>query len=208
MYRSSLFTKDTMSLTLIFVITDQTAYRSQWIILKKHPSRLVQLSVEHKLDHLGNGSMDRAPFWHWGTLQFKHLLASSSTCIAIFILPFFSGRNLSFLSAFVYLHCTIRVLHCQSSLFREYRIKFRKGTGTAHKTKSRIALPDIGFIPQFQSHLLQSFLLLSADRNHLKTDFFHCQPQGLIFYRSVERDDCSVFLQIHFRSHTVNLIQL
>ena len=46
MYRSPLFPENAVSLALILMVAHQTAYSCQGIVLKKHPSCFVQLSVQ------------------------------------------------------------------------------------------------------------------------------------------------------------------
>ena len=54
MHRASFFTKDTVTFTLFFMITNNTTYCCQWIVFKKHPTCIVQSILLKETYDLGD----------------------------------------------------------------------------------------------------------------------------------------------------------
>ena len=71
MYGSPLLAKNTMSFTLILVVTDKTAYGGERIILKKHFTCFVQLVLLKKTDSHWDVGINRTTLLTLGNLALK-----------------------------------------------------------------------------------------------------------------------------------------
>jgi hypothetical protein len=60
MHRSILDSADAVAFALVFMVTNQCAYGSQWVVFEQHPSRIVQPPFLQQADHFRNVGMDRA----------------------------------------------------------------------------------------------------------------------------------------------------
>ena len=74
MHGRALFAQHAVAFALVFMVAHQAAHGGQGIVFKEHPTRFVELSVEHQADDLGNRSVDGATLLALGHLAVEAAL--------------------------------------------------------------------------------------------------------------------------------------